>query len=367
MLTSPRKHSMSMCAFLLQTCTLKRRSMASTAHFSEEEMAELREAFSKVGECKRPWVWTLFAGSLLVSQLTVVKWASSSADLLCHKPQRVLPVLQSSQWNQSTPCSILQAEQQILWYSLETWTEILKNAAYSRGMIGKGIDFYLNAKWVPLLGRNGLVGTNVQMATKFVIPFLWPFKPRLLFNYVFPLRVSKVPSAFFPLKSCRFVTAYPNSKRPLRFSPLAYFYHQIHQPHWAVCWPVVLPASGSDAFISEHTAVQAGSLKHRGMGCALCTQSEGWNDALVPLPDVSRSKSRPFSWPKIDQMPSATYISLSSALFAACSKWWLAAAHQAGNWYSILWNHLNLCSGERVCRTRYSQIYKKRMQKKVTI
>uniref|UniRef100_A0A669R1G2 Lymphocyte cytosolic protein 1 n=2 Tax=Phasianus colchicus TaxID=9054 RepID=A0A669R1G2_PHACC len=48
MLTSPSKHHMSMCAFLLQTCTLKRLNMASTAHFSEEEMAELREAFSKV-------------------------------------------------------------------------------------------------------------------------------------------------------------------------------------------------------------------------------------------------------------------------------------------------------------------------------
>lgn len=99
------------------------------------------------------------------SQLAVVKWASSSAHLLCHKPQRVLPVLQSCQRNQSTPCSMLQAEQQILWYSLETWTEILKNAAHSRGMIGKGIDFYLNANWVPLLGRNGLEETNVQMAT----------------------------------------------------------------------------------------------------------------------------------------------------------------------------------------------------------
>lgn len=43
--------------------------MASTAHFSEEEMAELREAFSKVGEYERKGVrscsW-LFAPTLTI-------------------------------------------------------------------------------------------------------------------------------------------------------------------------------------------------------------------------------------------------------------------------------------------------------------
>lgn len=148
------------------------------------------------------WVWEAVgvnSGSLLVSQLPVVKWASSSADLLCHKPQSVLPVLQSSQRNYSTPCSILEAEQQIWWYSLETWTEILKKAAYSRGMIGKGIDFYLNANWVPLLGRNGLEGTNVQMATKFVILFLWLLSLGYFSNIISFARF-KGPLCFHSLK-----------------------------------------------------------------------------------------------------------------------------------------------------------------------
>lgn len=198
MLTSPRKHPMSMCAFLLQTCTLERDEA-----WRRQRTSQRRRWRSSVRPSAK-WVSLRgrgceLSGSLLVSQLPVVKWASSSADLLCHKPQSVLPVLQSSQRNYSTPCSILEAEQQIWWYSLETWTEILKKAAYSRGMIGKGIDFYLNANWVPLLGRNGLEGTNVQMATKFVILFLWLLSLGYFSNIISFARF-KGPLCFHSLK-----------------------------------------------------------------------------------------------------------------------------------------------------------------------
>lgn len=72
--------------------------MASTAHFSEEEMAELREAFSKVGEYERKGVrscsW-LFAPTLTIHGENRVY---TSTDLLCHRnhSKSCLP-LQTSQ------------------------------------------------------------------------------------------------------------------------------------------------------------------------------------------------------------------------------------------------------------------------------
>ena len=66
-----------------------------------------------------------------------------------------------------------------------------KDIVYSWQIIWKEKCFYFSVNWVLPLGRKSLERMNVQMATRFVIPLVWPFKPHIFLKCVFCFQAFK--------------------------------------------------------------------------------------------------------------------------------------------------------------------------------
>lgn len=161
--------------------------MASTAHFSEEEMAELREAFSKVGECSQQQrhCWGVNLRQALVS---CSDWpAARKWRLLQHwsvvsqPPQKALFLpLQASQvkphqltaehqpltegrcWGFSRVYK--KSSKDVQQTMLEILSSVFPRILFSHDKLsGRQKMFYFNLNWVFRRGRKSVERKNMQM------------------------------------------------------------------------------------------------------------------------------------------------------------------------------------------------------------
>lgn len=193
-------------------------------------MAELREAFSKVGECsqqEKPCgsmnLWQ--ALSHVLTDQACWDGVCSSSDLLHHSNHRKTFSCRCRppRWNHISSLQsigllqrIMLGLQQGLRKKLKSVQHILKcfpeNIVNSWQIIWKSKRFYFRVNWVFPMGRKGVERTNVQMDKKFVVPSQWPFKPHIS-TVCFLSKPLNISSDLSPLKSHRPITVYPNSKK----------------------------------------------------------------------------------------------------------------------------------------------------------
>lgn len=202
-------------------------------------MAELREAFSKVGECSQQqrhcWRVNLWPALFSWSDWPAVrKWSCSSTD---HTSPTESPFPATASLPEETTSAHCRAPasytggcwelHQDLQKTLKSCTVnhvgnllkcFRKNTVYSQQIVWKTKRFYFNVKWAFPMGRKSVERTNMQMDKKFVIPSQWPLKLHIS-TLCFLSKLLDISSDFSPSRSHRPITVYPNSKkRTLCFS-----------------------------------------------------------------------------------------------------------------------------------------------------
>lgn len=194
----------------------------------------------------------------------------------------------------------------------------------------------------------------------------------------------KISSDLSPLKPCRPITVYPDSrKRSLCFSHLT-------------CPLLDLSASLDYAFIScpccfrwwlfDFWAHGLPGWQPEISGHCVCPihpmhwQGKCWKEALVPLPDISKSRSFCCMISEMDRMLFAICMNLCywcwelSAFFAVCNRWLTLQLTTQEICNMLLWNHLRHWAGtkepaeqETHRYIKYKYIYIKPKYKYITI